>query len=200
MEDPAELEGFVTRFPEIRTGRIFENGLYLLVLILWIPHSLALYYALRVKHLAPALFGTALSISGLVVMATGALTHIAVDPLSEIYHTAGATPESQATIALIWQATWGMIDAILIAGLLMIPPGFICFGIAMLANPDFGKGIAWMGIALGVIGLIAACGALVAPDAPYAALTVFSLIIFNFVLGWKLFNQGNVTIAAHNVS
>lgn len=54
--DPTELEEFVTRFPDIRTARIFENSLYLLVLILWIPHALALYSALKSKALTPAVF------------------------------------------------------------------------------------------------------------------------------------------------
>ena len=44
----------VTIFPEIRTARIVENSLYLVVLILGIVHFLALYQALRRTSLAPA--------------------------------------------------------------------------------------------------------------------------------------------------
>jgi hypothetical protein len=40
--DPAEAEGLVVRHPDIRAARIVENSLYLLVLVLWIPHVLAL--------------------------------------------------------------------------------------------------------------------------------------------------------------
>ena len=54
-EDPVELEEWITRFPEVRAARTVENGLYLFVLILWIPHFLALYYALKETRLAPAL-------------------------------------------------------------------------------------------------------------------------------------------------
>jgi ABC-type Fe3+ transport system permease subunit len=47
--DPAEPEGLVKRFPDIRAARTVENSLYLLVLILWVSHFLALYRALRVS-------------------------------------------------------------------------------------------------------------------------------------------------------
>ena len=58
--DPADLEGFVMRFPDIRAARTVENGLFLVVLILWITLFLALYRALRGTSLAPALFGSGL--------------------------------------------------------------------------------------------------------------------------------------------
>lgn len=40
----------------IRAARTVENGLYLVVLVLWMVHSLALYRALRTTNLAAALF------------------------------------------------------------------------------------------------------------------------------------------------
>src|SRR5215208_6984689 len=45
--DPAQPEGDVMRFPDIRAARTVEDGLCLLVLILWVAHFLALYRALR---------------------------------------------------------------------------------------------------------------------------------------------------------
>src|SRR5688572_22869116 len=59
-EGPAEPEGLVVRFPEIRGVRTVENGPYLVVLILWVNFFLALYRALRRTNLAPALFGSVL--------------------------------------------------------------------------------------------------------------------------------------------
>ncbi len=53
-------------FSGIRVARTFEDGLYLAVMILWIPLLLALYRALRQERLAPALFGSVLGIVGLV--------------------------------------------------------------------------------------------------------------------------------------
>jgi len=61
------------RFPDIRAARTVENSLYLGVLLLWVIHCLALYRGLRRTSPTPALFGTALSILGLVVLAAGAL-------------------------------------------------------------------------------------------------------------------------------
>jgi hypothetical protein len=186
-EDPVELHAFVTRFPDIRTARIFENSLYLLVLILWIPHALALYHALKSKALASALFGASIGIAGFVVMAVGALPHIATSPLSDLYHASGATLEDQTTIALMWQATWAIFDAILIAGLAFMPIALLSFGIAMLRHPDFGGLHSWLSIILGVLGFGAISVSIVNPDSPIASIIVFSLIIFHFAVGWKLF-------------
>src|SRR5215218_4032071 len=53
--DPAEPEGLVMRFPDVRAAHIVEEVLYLGVLALWAIHFLALYRALRGTSLAPAL-------------------------------------------------------------------------------------------------------------------------------------------------
>ena len=80
--DPSETRGEVMRFPDIRAARTIEDSLYLIVLILWVAHFLALYRALREASLAPALFGSVLGILGLGVLAAGALPHIATAPIS----------------------------------------------------------------------------------------------------------------------
>lgn len=184
--DPVELDAWVTRFPDIRLARVFENGLYLLSLIFWIPTYLALYPLLQRHAPAPALFGTALGIIGLVIMATGALPHIATIPLSDIYHASGATPADQASIALLWQATWGVFDAILIAGLIFVPLSFLCLGLGMLSDKTFGRGYGWLSIILGILGVLAICVSLVDPASPLAAIIVFGLIIFHIAMGRKL--------------
>lgn len=187
-EDPVELEEWITRFPDIRAARTVENGLYLLVLILWIPHFLALYYALKEMRLAPALFGSVLGILGLTVLAAGALIHVATDPLSDIYHTPGATPTDQAALALMWQATWGIFDALLFAGLAIVSVGLTVLGVAMFGSPAFGKGFAWFSLVIGVIGVVATVVLLIDPDSLIAALNVFGLIIFHLVMGWKTYS------------
>ena len=142
--DPAEPEGEVMRFPDIRAARTVENGLYLVVLILWVTHFLALYRALRGTSLAPALFGSVLGIVGLGVLAAGALPHVAQAPISDLYHAPGATPEDQATLVLLWQATQGIFDALFVAGLLLVPIGLIALGVAMLGDPGLWQGL-WLG-------------------------------------------------------
>jgi len=188
--DPAEPEGFVTRFPDIRAARTVENSLYLVVLVLWTTHFLALYRALRGASLAPALFGSVLSILGLVVLATGALPHVATAPISDLYHAPGATLQDQATLVLMWQATQGIFDALLVTGLFVLPIGLIALGVAMLGAPAFGKGVGRTSVALGLVGAGAASALLVDVSA-IGAVGVFALIVFHLVLGWKVHRRSS---------
>ena len=186
--DFAERDGWIRKFPEIRAARTVENSLYLATITLWIIHFLALYRALRSKRLAPALFGSVLSILGLVVLAAGALPHVATAPISDLYHAPGATPVDQATLVLLWQATQGIFDALLIVGLTLLPIGLIILGVAMLGVPTFGKGFGRMSVVLGVAGVVAALILLVDPHSPIAVVGVFALIIFHLVIGWKVYS------------
>ncbi|MCP4536184.1 MAG: hypothetical protein GY832_03470, partial [Chloroflexi bacterium] len=102
-EDPASLEGWLTRFPDIKMARVVENIVYLVALLLEVPLFLTLYRALRKTSLAPALFGSALGILGIVSMVVSTTPHVAHTPLFEIYNAPGATPADQATIAILWQ-------------------------------------------------------------------------------------------------
>jgi hypothetical protein len=190
--DLAELEGWVMRFPGIRAARTVENSLYLVTLILWVTHFLALYHALRGKSLAPALFGSILGILGLVVLAAGALPHVVQARISDLYHAPGATPEDQATLVLLWQATQGIFDALLIVGLVLLPIGLIALGVAMLRTPAFGKGFGGVSVVLGVLGVVAATVLLVDPHSPIAVVGVFALIVFHLVLGWKVYRLSRV--------
>jgi hypothetical protein len=185
--DPAELEGRVIRFPDIRAARTVENSLYLVALILWVAHFLALYRALRRDRLAPALFGSVLGISGLVVLAAGALPHVATAPISDLYHAPGATPADRATLVLLWQAIQGIFDALLVAGLVLLPIGLIALGAAMLGAPAFGKGFGGVSLALGAAGAVAATVLLVDPRSPIAVVGVLALIVFHLVLGWRVY-------------
>jgi hypothetical protein len=186
--DPVEPEGSVMRFPDVRAVRTVENGLYLVVLILWVTHFLALYRALRVTSLAPALFGSALGILGLAMLAAGALPHVATAPISDLYHAPRATPEDQATLVLLWQATEGIFDALLFAGLLILPIALIALGVAMLRAPAFGKGFGRVSLVLGVAGVVAALVILVDPLSPIAVVGVLALILFHLIVGRKVYS------------
>ncbi len=188
MEELADLEALVMRFPDVRAARVVENSLYLVALILGVPLFLALYRALRGTNLAAALFGSVLGILGLVVLAAGALPHVATAPISDLYHAPGATRVDQATLVLIWQAIQGIFDALLITGLVIVPIGIVALGVAMLVSPDFGKGFGWVSVVLGVLGIVAAAVLLVDPFSPIAVVGIFALIIFYLVLGWKVYS------------
>jgi len=191
-EEPVELKEWAERFPDIRAARTAENGGYLLVLILWVPHFLALYVALRRTSLAFALFGSGLGILGLGVLAAGALPHVATTPLSDLYHGLEATLDNQEALALMWQATWGIFDALLFAGLAIVAVGLTSLGMAMLNTPAFGKGVGWLSVAIGVVGMAAGGVLLIDPGSYIAVLNVFGLIIFHIVLGWKSYRLSKV--------
>jgi hypothetical protein len=188
MEEPADLAGWVTRFPDIKAARVVENGLYLVALLLEVILFLALYRALRRTSLAPALFGSVLGILGLAVMVVGTTPHVAHAPLSDLYHAPGATPADQATIALMWQATWGIFDAMLYVGFFVVPIGLILLGVAMFGAPAFGKGFGGVSVLLGVVGLVAAVLQLADPSSMIGAGSYFACLIFYFVLGWKVYS------------
>jgi uncharacterized membrane protein HdeD (DUF308 family) len=184
--EPTQLEELI-RFPEVRGARTVENSLYLLALLLMASHFLALHHALRKSRPAPALFGSGLGVIGLAVMAAGALLHVASVPLSDLYHAPGTTAEAQATLALIWQATWGVFEALLGAGLFAVTIGVVGLGTAMLRAPTMGRGVAWLSIVLGVIGIAAALVFIIDPPSPIAALGVLALIVFHLAVGWKVY-------------
>ncbi len=188
MDDPADLAGWVTRFPDIQAARVVENGIYLVALILEVPLFLAVYWALRRTSLAPALFGSVLGILGLGAMVVSATPHVAHAPLSDLYHAPGATPEAQATLALLWQATWGIFDAILYVGFFVVPIGLILLGVAMLKALVFGKGYGWVSVALGVVGLVAAVLQIAGPASMIGGGSYFACLIFYLVLGWKVYS------------
>lgn len=173
-------------FPGIRVARTFEDGLYLAVMILWIPLFLALYRALRQERLAPALFGSALGIVGLVVLAAGALPHITTLAVSDLVHASGATINNEAALEL-WKASYAIFDALLTAGLILATIGVICLGAAMIKNPQFGRGIGWTSVVLGVAGLVASSVDLWNPDSPAAVVAMVGLIVFGAVAGWKTY-------------
>src|SRR5215216_609057 len=178
----------VMRYPDVRTALKVGDNLYLVVLILWVIHFLALYRALRETSLTPALFGSVLGIVGLGVLAAGALPHVATAPISDLYHAPGATPQDQATLVLLWQATQGIFDALFGVGLLLVPIGFVALGVAMLGAPAFGRGFGGVSVVVGVVGVVAASVLLVDPLSPSAFIGVLALIVFHLVVGWKVYS------------
>jgi hypothetical protein len=134
------------------------------------------------------LLSSVLGIGGLVVLAAEALPHVAQAPIADLYHAPGTTPEEQATLVFLWQATQGILDAMLVVGLVFLPIGVICLGVAMLRAPAFGTGIGGMSVVLGALGVGAAVLLLVDPDSVLGALVgMVALIVFHFVVGWQVY-------------
>lgn len=178
---PAES---LTRFADIRAARAVENTLYLAILLLWVLHSLALHQALRRTSPTPALFGTALSILGLVLLAAGAVPHVATASLFDLYQAADATPQDQATLVLVWHGIEAVFYALLYTGLVIVPLALMALGVAMLGTPHYGRRIGKVTIALGMAGLAAAVGVL-AGVPELDAVGVLILLGFHLCLGRK---------------
>jgi len=179
--DPTELSGWVTRFPSIQGGRVVENIIYLLALLLEIPLFLALYRSLRKTHLASALFGSTLAIVGLVAMVVST-PHVAHATLSRLFH-------AQATVAILWQAVRGIFDAMLYVGFFVIPVGLIILGKGMFASPSLGKVVSGVIIAVGLIGLTAAILEMIDPASVTGVGSYFACLISYLMMGLKLYKM-----------
>lgn len=184
--DPAQPEGLIARFPDIRVARIVENGLYLGVMALWALQAVALFQALRGESLAAALFGRTLATFGLILLAAGALVHIGTAPISDLYHASGTPVVQQAALVPLWLATQGIYDSLLVAGLLVLSLGVVADGWAMRSSAAYGSAAGWLTVVLGLVAFGAAVANLVEMSA-IMALAVFALIGFNLFVGWKTF-------------
>jgi hypothetical protein len=121
-------------------------------------------------------------ILGLVVLAAGALPHVATAPLSDLYHAPGVTPQDQATLVLLWHGTDTIFNALLFTGLVILPLSVLALGTAMLGAPGYGTRIGTATVALGVTGLAAAIAVLVGVPA-MGALGVIALVVFHLAAG-----------------
>jgi hypothetical protein len=185
--EPAGAAAPITRFPDIRAVRTVENTLYLALLVLWVALPVALGRRLRRTRPALALVGGAFDVLGLGALAAGALPHVASVRLSDLYHASGATPGDRAALVLVWQATQGVFHALLFTGLLVMSVGVILLGLAMRHEPDFGRRVGRVSVALGTAGLTGVAGVLADPLATLAGLALFALIGFHLVAGWKAY-------------
>lgn len=185
-DDPQTYSELAARFPDVLMLRVAENILYLLGLVSGVPLILALFMSLRKTSLAPALFGSALGIVGLIAMIVFATPHVAHSLLSEIYQSPGTTVEAQETLGLIWKAVWGVTDTPLYVGFFVGMLGFTLLGIAIFKSPYFGKVLPWVSVVIGVTGFVAALFQLISPPSDMGAASFFAYIILYFVLGTKI--------------
>lgn len=188
------------RFRDVRAVRVVENGLYVAVHLLWGAHFLALYHALRRANRAPAVFGTALVVFGLSMLVAGALPHVATDPIADLYHAAGATPGDKATLDLMWHATQGLFDTLLVTGLVILPVGLVFLGVAMRGAPDFGRRLGAMSIVFGILGVVAGIVLLVDPASPLPVAVFATFIVFHIVLGRTAYRLGGTAAVRQSVT
>ncbi len=180
---PATPEGF----PDVRAALAAGTGLAMAYAFLSIALVLALSRALRGTGLAAALFGSVLGVLGFVVTALGDASYfVASAPISDLYHATGATPEEQATLVLLWQATQGLTDTFFFVGTLFLMIGFIALGVAMRGAPAFGSRLGGVSIVFGVAGGVGVFVNLFVLGA--LGVAVIGILIFLLLFGWKVYS------------
>lgn len=188
---PAGLQGSVMRYPDVRVTFALGESFSLVSVILSVAFYLALYSALRGTSLAPALWGTGLSLLSVAVLAVEGVPRVAFGRISDLYHAPGATPQDQATLALIWHTTQSIFSELDTAAIIFQTMGYILLGIAMLWNPAFGKRLGGVTIVLALAGFVGLY--LLGIDSIlFAPLGLFVLILIPLLLGWKVYSLSRV--------
>ncbi|HVH16263.1 MAG TPA: DUF4386 family protein [Candidatus Angelobacter sp.] len=182
--DPA---GLVKDFPTVRLGVTLGDSLDFVAVILWVGLFIGLYQALHGTNRPPALFGSILGVLGQVVLAAGALPPVAFAPISDLYHAAGATPQDQATLLLMAQATQGMFNETDTIGFILMTVGFILLGLAMLKTPAFGRVFGGVSVVLGLAGIVG-ISVFAVNSSSFAIFGILMFIVLPILLGWKIYS------------
>jgi hypothetical protein len=194
--DPFTPDG-LNRFTDVRVGLGISTMLMMTIALLSIGLILALYRALRRSNPAFALFGGALGVIGYTATAVGdASTLFAFAPISDLYQAPAATPETQATAALLWEATRGVTNTFFFLGTLFSMVCFIILGVAMFRAPAFGRRFGGLSIAFGTIGVAGVvAGLFVTGDAAIqvVGIGVLTNIVFLPLFGWKIYRLSRST-------
>lgn len=189
---PATAAGLVMRWPDVRVAVTVGDALYLVADMLWIGLFVALYRALRGSSLAPALFGSVLSLLGPVVQSVGGLPPVVFGRISDLYHASGVSPADQATLVLLWQAAQASFNETDTVAFVLWNVGYIVLGLAMFKAPAFGKRFGGASVVLGVAGVVGI--SLFAVDSTsFAPFGILAFIVFPIIFGWKLYSQSRKT-------
>jgi len=183
---PTTTVGPVMRWPDVRLAITAGDAIYLVGDMLWIAFFVALYRALRGTSLAPALFGGALGLVGVIVQLVGGLPPVVFGRISDLYHASGTSPVDQATLGLLWQAAQSSFNETDTVAFILWNVGFILLGIAMLKAPAFGKVFGAVGLLLGLAG-VTGISLFAIDSVSFAPFGILAFIIFPILFGWKVY-------------
>ena len=193
--DPETL----TDFADIETGRILEHFFYLGAVVAFALHVLVLDRVLESAHRAAALFGVALSVLGLTVMAAGALLHVSTVALADLYTDPGTAQEDLPAIEYAWHGAQSVFDTMLMTGLLVVPVGMLMLGVAMRRSTWFGPRLTLLTFGLGLVGLAGATIEIVDASIVLSPLSVLAMVVFHLVVGlwtWHLGTRDDAVAGA----
>jgi Domain of unknown function (DUF4386) len=184
----------VINFPDLRTQIIVGQSLFLVGTVLLMPLFLALFFTLRRSSLAPAMFGTVVSFLGIAVLGVESEPNVAMAPISDQYHAAGATPAQQAAAVQLWQATQGMFNQFDTCAYIFLSIGFILLAVAMFEVRALGKILGGLTGAFGVVGLVGV-SIFAVTSALFAIPALLTFVIFPLMIGWKVYSLSRTTPA-----
>ncbi|HLM90715.1 MAG TPA: DUF4386 family protein [Thermoplasmata archaeon] len=184
----------VINFPGLRTQIIVGQTLFLVGTVLLMPLFLALFFALRRSSLAPAMFGTIVSFLGIAVLGVESEPNVAMAPISDQYHAAGATAAQQAAAVQVWQATQGMFNQFDTCAYIFLSIGFILLAVAIFGVPAMGKVLGGLSAAIGVVGLVSVA-LFAVTSATFAIPAFLTFVIFPILIGWKVYSLSRTTPA-----
>ena len=178
LPDPSNAESLL-RFPDIQHARAAENLLYLAAVVLWAVHFDLLHRLLRAA--APVLSAAARTVGliGVAALAAGALLNVATAPMSQAYQQAAEA--DRAAVVLAWQAGQGVLDAMLVAGALLLSVAVTLFGFAL--RRDLSPLLGWAAVALGTAGIAGAILAAATPPSALVAVGILGTLAFHLAAG-----------------
>lgn len=177
--------GPVINYPGIHTQIIVGQSLFLVGTVLMMPLFLSLYRALRQSSLPAAIFETGLSFLGLAILTVEGEPNVAMTPISNSYHAAGATIAQQASAVQLWPATQGMFNQFDTCAYILLSIDFVFFGLGMFSSPSFGKTLGGAIAAFGAAGLL---GVALFPvtSGMFAIFALLTFVLFPLIAGWKV--------------
>ena len=178
LPDTSSAESLL-RFPDIQHARAAENLLYLAGVVLWAVHADLLARLLRTS--APVLSAAARTVGllGGAVLTAGALLNVATATMSQAYQQ-GATADRPGVV-LAWQAGQGVLDAMLVAGALLLPVSVTLFGFAL--RRDVSPLLGWGAVAVGAAGIACAVTAAATPPSALVAVAILGTLVFHLAAG-----------------
>ena len=189
---PADPAGLVVKFPDIRTAVAVAETIDLLAVVSWVVLFVTLYRALRGENPATAMFGSAIGVLGLAMLLVGAITYVAFDPISTLYHAPGVSPATQASLVNTWQAVQGVFNETDTVGFLLVSVAFVVLGLSMRKGRAFGRYLGAATSALGAAGVVG----ISLFSVTSGSFGIFGVLIFVFLpilLGWKAYRTSRVT-------
>jgi hypothetical protein len=156
---PNDGEAWLTYLPGKTTEWWVILGLSVVTDLLYIPVALALYFVLETVHRAAMLIASAFV--GLFIVLDLAVTwanHAALITLSDKYGAAKSDVQRQAYVAAADYASAVLASHVeAVYAIVLLSLGILVIGVVMLKGA-FGKGTAYLALAIGILGIASIAG------------------------------------------